>query len=211
MDMRQRAGTNRHCAMDDERRRIHRSTSMYLRRQRDQAKRDFLQDRRSGHFDHYGDLTYMSLNDPITQGQRSVSMMQAPRSLGYLGQEQLSRNDIYEDVEDRGAEADEIRDKKLWRRSVGVWEEDRRINTKERRPVSNTEEWEEQLFSLPVTAEELEKRNQSIPLLKGKFWHRKDRIFSRWKERFFILTAKSLDCYDKCPLRSIEAPLFKVI
>ena len=69
---------------------------------------------------------------------------------------------------------------------------------------------QEQLFSLPITTQEVERRNESIPLLKGKFWQKKDRIFSRWKERFFILTAKCLDCYEKCPLRNVQAPLFKV-
>ena len=115
--------------MDEERRKIHRSTSMYLRRQRDQAKRDFLQDRRSGHFDQYGDLTYMSLNEPNTMGQRSVSMMQGPRSLGYLGAGQLSRHDIHEEREERELENNDKRDKKLWRRSVG---EERIMNTMKR-------------------------------------------------------------------------------
>ena len=111
--------------MDEERRKIHRSTSMYLRRQRDQAKRDFLLDRRSGHFDQYGDLTYM----PLNEGQRSVSMMQGPRSLGYLGAGQLSRHDIHEEREEGELENNDKRDKKLWRRSVG---EERIMNTMKR-------------------------------------------------------------------------------
>ena len=68
----------------------------------------------------------------------------------------------------------------------------------------------EQLFSLPVTTEEFERRNDKIPLLKGMVWQKKDRIFSRWKERFFVLTAKHLHCYEKCPVNSTEAPVFKV-
>jgi hypothetical protein len=35
-------------------------------------------------------------------------------------------------------------------------------------------------------------------LKKGLLWQQKDKIFSRWKERFFVLTADYLNCFKKC-------------
>ncbi len=34
-------------------------------------------------------------------------------------------------------------------------------------------------------------------LKKGLLWQQRDKIFSRWKERFFVLTADYLQCYKR--------------
>ena len=35
------------------------------------------------------------------------------------------------------------------------------------------------------------------PVRKGLLWQQKDKFFSRWKERFFILTDDYLQCFKK--------------
>ena len=44
-------------------------------------------------------------------------------------------------------------------------------------------------------------------------WQKKERIFSKWKERFFILTPNHLQGYAKCPISSkdLGSFLFKVV
>ena len=32
---------------------------------------------------------------------------------------------------------------------------------------------------------------------KGLLWQQRDKIFSRWKERFFILTKEYLNCFKR--------------
>ena len=39
---------------------------------------------------------------------------------------------------------------------------------------------------------------------KGILWQQRDKIFSRWKERFFILTPDYLQCYKKSASRISE-------
>jgi hypothetical protein len=68
---------------------------------------------------------------------------------------------------------------------------------------------QDQPFSLPVTLGEFERRNDSICLLKGMLWQKKDRIFARWRERFFMLTSDYLNCYEKNPQSTADASLFK--
>ena len=68
---------------------------------------------------------------------------------------------------------------------------------------------QDQPFSLPVTLDEFERINDPISLLKGMLWQKKDRIFSRWKERFFMLTSDYLNCYEKNPQSIADASLFK--
>ncbi len=41
-------------------------------------------------------------------------------------------------------------------------------------------------------------------LRKGLLWQQRDKIFSRWKERFFILTANYLQCFKKGTSRITE-------
>jgi len=69
-----------------------------------------------------------------------------------------------------------------------------------------------QPFSLPVTASKAQRNHEQVPLLKGMLWQKKDRIFSRWKQRFFILTTKCLHCYEKCPKNTadISSLIFEV-
>jgi len=65
-------------------------------------------------------------------------------------------------------------------------------------------------FSLPVTVRDFEKQNEQFPLLKGMLWQKKERFFSRWKERFFILTPKHIQCFEKSPTHSNDSALFQV-
>lgn len=41
-------------------------------------------------------------------------------------------------------------------------------------------------------------------------WQKKDRIFSRWKERFFILTSDFLNCFEKNPQSTANTSIFKI-
>ena len=41
-------------------------------------------------------------------------------------------------------------------------------------------------------------------LKKGILWQQRDKIFSRWKERFFVLTNDYLQCYKKGTSRITE-------
>jgi len=47
---------------------------------------------------------------------------------------------------------------------------------------------------------------------KGIIWHQRDRLFSRWKERFFILTADYFHCFkkDSSKLSEMGEFLFKL-
>jgi hypothetical protein len=65
-------------------------------------------------------------------------------------------------------------------------------------------------FSLPVTVRDFNHQNEHFPLLKGMLWQKKERMFSRWKERFFILTPKHIQCYEKTPAHSSDSVLFQV-
>ena len=44
----------------------------------------------------------------------------------------------------------------------------------------------------------------SSQLKKGILWQQRDKIFSRWKERFFVLTNDYLQCYKKGTSRITE-------
>ena len=47
---------------------------------------------------------------------------------------------------------------------------------------------------------------------KGLLWQQRDKIFSRWKERFFILTEDYLQCFKRGTSRITEmgAFIFKI-
>jgi hypothetical protein len=99
--------------MENDMRKIHRSTSMLLRKQRDQAKKDFLQDRRSGQFlldTRCDDWAFVSLNETsnLVRKQREDPKVEGLRSLGYLPP-QSKRFDI------KGKENEEKRERNLWR------------------------------------------------------------------------------------------------
>ena len=98
---------------------------MNLRKQRDQAKKDFLHDRRSGQFmvdTRYDDLAYMSMNETYAMPQMFIteSKVREPRSLGYIGAEQQSKDAV------EGNGKKESRDRKLWGKTVGVSKETER-------------------------------------------------------------------------------------
>ena len=46
--------------------------------------------------------------------------------------------------------------------------------------------------------------NVSSQLKKGILWQQRDKIFSRWKERFFVLTKDYLQCFKKGTSRITE-------
>lgn len=52
----------------------------------------------------------------------------------------------------------------------------------------------------------------SSTVRKGLLWQQRDKIFSRWKERFFILTEDYLQCFKRGTSRITEmgAFIFKI-
>ena len=58
----------------------------------------------------------------------------------------------------------------------------------------------------------LEKSAPACTLRKGLLWQQRDKIFSRWKERFFVLTPDYLNCFKRGTSRMSEMGefLFKV-
>ena len=58
----------------------------------------------------------------------------------------------------------------------------------------------------------LEKSMSACTLRKGLLWQQRDKIFSRWKERFFVLTPDYLNCFKRGTSRMSEMGefLFKV-
>ena len=67
---------------------------------------------------------------------------------------------------------------------------------------------ESQPVSLSVTIHDVGRQKEKISLLKGMLWHKTDKMFSRWKERFFILTPNHLQCYKQCPISTDDLILF---
>jgi hypothetical protein len=111
--------------MESDMRKIHRSTSMLLRKQRDQAKKDFLQDRRSGQFlvdTRCDDWAFVSLNESsnMARKQRVSPKADGPRSLGYLPAQQPKRHDMK--VKEKG----EKRERNLWGKTDTGHREDER-------------------------------------------------------------------------------------
>ena len=106
-------------------RKIHRSTSMLLGKQRDQAKKDFLQNRRSGQFlvdTHYDDFAFVSLNESsdIAWKQRADSKVEGPRSLGYLADQQPKKYYMKIKVNE------EKRERNIWRKMESEHREEER-------------------------------------------------------------------------------------
>jgi len=52
-----------------------------------------------------------------------------------------------------------------------------------------------------ATASSMER---SATLKKGLLWVQRDKLFSRWKERYFVLTADYLNCFKKGSSRISE-------
>lgn len=51
-------------------------------------------------------------------------------------------------------------------------------------------------FSMTDNNNVIEKDGKSV-LIKGLLWQHKDKLFSRWKERYFVLTKDYLSCFKK--------------
>ena len=101
---------------------------MLLRKQRDQAKKEFLQDRRSGQFladTRYDDFAFVSLNESsdIAWKQRADPKVEGPRSLGYLADQQPKMYHM------NTKENEEKRERNLWRKTDAGHRKDER-NTK---------------------------------------------------------------------------------
>ena len=111
-------------------REVHRSTSMLLRKQRDQAKKDFLQDRRSGQFlvdTRCDDWAYVCLNESSNMAwkQRADQKVEGQRSLGYLPAQQPKIYDM------KGNTKGEKRERNFWRKpDTGHREDERTVNTR---------------------------------------------------------------------------------
>ena len=59
-------------------------------------------------------------------------------------------------------------------------------------------------------SEQLEKTSKTVK--KGLLWQQRDKLFSQWKERYFILTQDYLQCFKKGSSRITEMGefIFKV-
>ena len=56
---------------------------------------------------------------------------------------------------------------------------------------------EQQKKSPDLASENTEGISSSAALLRGVLWQQREKRFSRWKERFFILTSDYLQCFRK--------------
>ena len=66
-------------------------------------------------------------------------------------------------------------------------------------------------FQQPETEEDVSNESKQV-VRKGIIWHQRDKLFSRWKERFFILTKDYFHCFKKdcSKLSEMGEFLFKV-
>ena len=169
-----------------------RSTSIRLRRRRDQAKQEFLQNRRSGEFGYHS--TDLDWGGGGGEGVVAVARTADPGPQHQM--EQPRQPHPQQGFESRSDIADN-------RRRGGN-------NRSRRQPASNISGPVEftnfglidspgQLLaggepvSLPVTGQE----QKNLTLRKGLLWIQRDRLFSRWKERFVILTQDTLYTFKK--------------
>ena len=67
------------------------------------------------------------------------------------------------------------------------------------------------LFQQPESDEDVGNDTKQV-VRKGILWHQRDKLFSRWKERFFILTKDYFHCFKKdcSKLSEMGEFLFKV-
>jgi hypothetical protein len=169
-----------------------RSTSIRLRRRRDQAKQEFLQNRRSGEFGYHStDLDWGGGG-----GEKEVFREPLHKPLASSSPRQLleSRSDIA-DNRRRGGNRRQLGSSSA---AAGPVEYTHfgLIDTPPP-PPSASAVMEmlggEQPASLPVTGGE----HRNLSLRKGLLWMQRDRLFSRWKERFVILTQDTLYTFKK--------------
>lgn len=53
----------------------------------------------------------------------------------------------------------------------------------------------------------LEEESKATPIRKGLLWQQRDKLFSQWKERYFILTSDYLQCFKKGSSKTQEHSL----
>jgi hypothetical protein len=169
-----------------------RSTSIRLRRRRDQAKQEFLQNRRSGEFGYHS--TDLDWGGGGGGGEKEVfrePLHNKPLASSSPRQLFESRSDIA-DNRRRGG----IR-RQLGNSSAAGPVEYTHFGLIDTPPPSASAVMEmlggEQPASLPVTGGE----HRNLSLRKGLLWMQRDRLFSRWKERFVILTQDTLYTFKK--------------
>lgn len=59
-------------------------------------------------------------------------------------------------------------------------------------------------FQASVMSDEASLEKTSATLRKGLLWTQRDKLFSRWKERYFVLTRDYLNCFKKGTSRLSE-------
>merc|ERR1719483_1695029 len=69
--------------------------------------------------------------------------------------------------------------------------------TKNNNSSKNQMQIKEKIIYTLKTGETQEEVESHRPVQKGLLWQQKDKFFSRWKERFFILTEDYLQCFKK--------------
>ena len=48
----------------------------------------------------------------------------------------------------------------------------------------------------PLSPSDFLQRNDAVILAKSKLWLRRDKFFSKWRERYFTVTSSYLKCFE---------------
>ena len=111
-----------------------RSTSVRLRKRKDQARRHFLQERRSGEFGYsstHGGWSYVSFLPPVSRKENSTGIRRTGGSLSVMCDNSENYKEKTRDMMSDSEEWREKRrmknsDKKLWRKSaIGIGESEK--------------------------------------------------------------------------------------
>lgn len=217
--------------------RLHRAASVRLRKRRDQARKEFLNNRRSG------DFGYRTASGVVDDGWDFQSFVhsQAPASLSVAA----DRGGIFSDTEVdpckcSGPGRKHRQNRPSRRPRSGISEagvkykdfgfidqhvgnfhrEENRVEPVYEYPVARAahqrqsqvlrqanhqsqhnnnqhrQEVSNQLLSLPVTISDYALRRDQVHLQKGLLWLKRDKFFSKWRERFFVVTPTHLKCFE---------------
>lgn len=223
--------------MDENEVRLQRAASVRLRRKRDQARKEFLNNRRSGDFGYKSSgvvddsWDFQSFVQPSSYVDRGGIFSDTeldpckcnPRKLRQR-QSRRVRNDPkpgHFDLidKDRGIKftdfgfIDQHIEKPHPQRNENVYE-DKRVEPvyeylasrhqpppppshRLRQPhINRSQENSNQLLSLPVTISEYNQRRENVQLKKENLWLKRDKFFSKWRERFFVVTSSYLKCFE---------------
>lgn len=201
--------------MDPEAARLQRATSVRLRKRRDQARKDFLNNRRSGDFGYKSSPVSGVLDDGWDfQSFVQPSSHHDRRSLAVFSDTELDSCRCGPRPHHRQSR----RTRRDPRPAPGVKFTDFGfIDQQEEVPDTRVEpahgylgpaprqpgparyrsqEISNQLLSLPVTVSDFLHRPEAVPLAQSSLWLRRDKMFSKWRERFFTLTSSHLKCFQ---------------